>query len=105
MSCLLTPAGADFLTGDAIWRDQLAMTSTFRTLYSAPTVLAAWNELSTQKPTGWKLCEGTATILRFSSASAAVECRFEFETAGGVIPSKCSGFLRRVCAQSGRELG
>lgn len=75
---------ADDFTEDALWRDILAFTNTWRTLSSAETIACAFAHLSTvKKPSNFApdttVC-GPATILRLGSTVSWVDIPFTFST-------------------------
>lgn len=73
--------GENHFLQDAIWRDNFAMTGTFRTFYSAKSIAAAWRNTSiTHKPTAFAF-HGKPQLTRTPGA-AWVELMFTYETRG-----------------------
>jgi len=84
----------DTFTDDALWRDQLAMCGTFRTIYGGQRIRSAWREIAEErKPVNFKLVENSAKVTWIGATNSYVEGMFEFETSGGELPSTCSGFV------------
>ena len=92
----LESLNADDMTQDALWRDSLALTGTFRTFYSAAVIQAAWKDrASRHHPVGFTLNPHSPRIARHGPKTSWVEASFVFETQGP-LPTKCSGFLSLV---------
>ncbi|KAA6408835.1 MAG: dimethylaniline monooxygenase (N-oxide forming) [Lasallia pustulata] len=92
----LESLNADDMTHDALWRDSLALTGTFRTFYSAAVIQAAWKDRASRNhPVGFTLNPHSARIARHGPKTSWVEASFVFETQGP-LPTKCSGFLSLV---------
>ena len=92
----LSPLSLDHFTPDAIWRDSVALTGTFRTFYSAATITQAWNDrcLSRQAQ-GFQLTPEAARAVRPAPCLGWIEVPFTFETET-VPAATCSGFLSLV---------
>lgn len=92
---LLDLTAAD-LTDNAIWRDSLALTGTFRTFFSGELVANTWRHLC-KKSTIQELSitAGSAQILRFGPEACWLQASFSFRTQG-TFPSVCSGTLGLV---------
>jgi hypothetical protein len=88
----LLDLNVDALAENAIWRDQLALTGTFRTFYSPELVAKTWRHLCKQSTiSNLAITAGTSQILRFGS-NAWLQASFTFTTSGG-CPAKCSGTI------------
>src|ERR1700761_5382027 len=60
----LSTLGIESLTSDAVWRDSLALTGTFRTFNTATKLLKAWKATSeTHVPVGFTMKPKTAKIV------------------------------------------
>lgn len=67
---------------EAVWRDVLAFTNTYRTFHSGRRIFAAWNKLfARQQPTNFKVKPNTTRKMQLSTFGF-VTTRFTFETAG-----------------------
>lgn len=89
-------SAADF-TEEAVWRDSLALTGTFRTFNTRTSVFQAWRETSEEHtPVDFQMVPGTARIFRVGSSSSWIDARFTFRTTTGVPRVTCSGFLSIV---------
>jgi len=83
------------LTENAIWRDHLALSGTFRTIFSRDLV-KTWRYLSDKaKVTDLKITPGTCTVLRFGPKACWLQANFSFTTSGA-CPATCSGSLGLV---------
>lgn len=84
----------DTFTDGALWRDQLAMCGTFRTIYGGKRIRSAWKAIADErKPVDFRLVEGSAKVSWIGPTNSYVEGMFEFETSRGELPSTCSGFV------------
>ena len=84
----------DTFTDDALWRDQLAMCGTFRTIYRGKSIRSAWKEIADErKPVNFKIVGGSAKVTWIGATNSYVEGMFEFETSSADLPSTCSGFV------------
>jgi hypothetical protein len=82
----------DVLAENAIWRDHLALTGTFRTIYTPELVARTWRLLSKQSGVAnLAVTSGTSRVLRFGP-SAWVQASFSFNTSG-TCPAACSGTI------------
>lgn len=86
------------LKPDALWRDLFCLTGTARTLSSAPTILAAWTELTSKyNPHSFKLAdENPVRVVKPSPATSWIEARFEFRITDDGMPRSCDGIMRIV---------
>ena len=84
------------LTENAIWRDLMALSGTFRTIHSRDLVAKTWRHLSGRANiTDLKVTPGTCTILRFGPKACWLQANFTFKTSGA-CPATCSGSLGLV---------
>lgn len=87
---------ADSLTDNAIWRDTLALTGTFRTFHTPEKVAKAWRYLcKTSTIRDLAITAGTSQVLRFGPKACWLQASFSFTT-DGACPSTCSGSLGLV---------
>lgn len=88
-------------TQDAIWRDSLALTGTFRTFYGAGNIAHAWYETSSlRSPVDFKFAPTSAHISRHGPY-AWIDVGFQFETAGSVPHTSCVGSISIVPTAEG----
>lgn len=86
----LLDLSTDALAENAIWRDSLALTGTFRTFHTQEQVSKTWRYLCKKSNiTKLAVTPGTCDILRFGP-SAWLQASFSFTT-GGACPATCSG--------------
>jgi cation diffusion facilitator CzcD-associated flavoprotein CzcO len=84
------------LAGNAIWRDHMALSGTFRTFHSRDLVAKTWQHLSSRaKISDLEVTPRTSTILRFGPKACWLQANFSFKT-GGACPATCSGSLGLV---------
>lgn len=89
------------LASNAIWRDSLAFTGTFRTFFSPETVVKHWRVLAAeQRPCKLFAVPDSGRVARFGPKTSWVESDFIFETQGA-LPARCSGKIGLV-PQDGR---
>lgn len=87
---------ATHLAQNAIWRDLLALTGTFRTFYDPDVVAKTWRYLcKTSTIQNLAVTPGTAQVLRFGPKACWLQVGITFDT-DGVCPAKCSGSLGLV---------
>lgn len=80
------------LAGNAIWRDHMALTGTFRTFHTPELVAKTWRHLCKQSGiSNLAVTAGTSQVLRFGP-SAWLQASFSFRTSGA-CPATCSGTL------------
>lgn len=81
------------LAGNAIWRDSLAFTGTFRTFYGCEKVLSSWEELSNRpRPDEFQIEAGSSMVLRLGPDTSWIQASFSFQTYGDQ-PGRCSGTI------------
>jgi cation diffusion facilitator CzcD-associated flavoprotein CzcO len=86
---------ANVLAKNAIWRDHMALTGTFRTFHTPELVARTWRLLCKQSGIGnLAVTAGTSQVLRFGP-SAWVQASFSFDTRG-TCPAACSGTVGLV---------
>ena len=84
------------LASNAIWRDSLAFTNTFRTFFSPESVSRHWRTLAAQRqPRKLFANPSSPRVARFGPTTSWVESDFTFETQG-CLPARCSGKLGLV---------
>jgi cation diffusion facilitator CzcD-associated flavoprotein CzcO len=87
------------LLDDALWRDKLALTGTYRTLAGASIIASAWKKLyETYQQGNFRLVPDSSNIGRLGPHIAWINARVTF-TVAGPLPATCSGTLRLVPAQ------
>ncbi|PWY78038.1 flavin-containing monooxygenase [Aspergillus sclerotioniger CBS 115572] len=92
----LSRLSLDHVTPDAIWRDSVALTGTFRTFYSAATITKAWNDRClARQAQGFQLTPEAARAVRPAPCLGWIEVPFTFEIEA-VPAATCSGFLSLV---------
>lgn len=85
---------SDDLDENAIWRDMLALTGTFRTFFSQTLVYEAWSELcQLRKPKNIHVNGDQARIVQINSEHSWIDIPFTFETTATDPLVECSGFL------------
>ncbi|EKG18865.1 Aromatic-ring hydroxylase-like protein [Macrophomina phaseolina MS6] len=89
---------ASALKDDAIWRDQVALTGTYRTFYGSQNVQLAWGELTdANRPQGFALITGSSLVVRPSPELHWVQAMFVFKLSPeGRKQKYCSGFVRII---------
>ncbi|OAL37634.1 hypothetical protein AYO20_03141 [Fonsecaea nubica] len=94
----LLSLSVDDVTESVIWRDLLALTGTFRTFYSAPSVTEAWTNTFGRhgQVDDLQLTPGTAKVFRVLDASSWIDAQFTFRASQGGLPLRCSGFISLV---------
>jgi cation diffusion facilitator CzcD-associated flavoprotein CzcO len=86
---------ADVLAENAIWRDHMALTGTFRTFHTPELVAKTWRFLCKRSGiANLAVMPGTAQVLRFGP-SAWVQASFSFDTSG-TFAAACSGTIGLV---------
>ncbi len=87
----------DVLTPEAIWRDILALTGTFRTFFGSRQVASIWKRLSTlHRPSKFSLVPKSSRIIRLGPDVCWIQAMYSFETEGhpeGHPGLNCSGFI------------
>lgn len=87
---------ADDLTENAIWRDTLALTGTFRTFHSSEAVKKTWRYLCKRANiTDIAVTPSTTHVLRFGPKVSWLQASFSFNTKGS-FPATCSGSIGLV---------
>ncbi|KAK5136113.1 hypothetical protein LTR08_004164 [Meristemomyces frigidus] len=90
----LTP---EDLTDNALWRDLLSFTGTYRTFYSGSTVLATLQRLSSQKRRGsFRLRGGDPRIARSLGDISWIDIDLSFDTEADGIVAHCEGTVSVV---------
>lgn len=93
---------SEHLTQDAVWRDSLALTGTFRTFSSAHVLLKAWKATSaTHGPVEFAIRPNTARIVRVGPDSSWVDAAFTFKNTAVQPQQTCSGFISLVPTSNG----
>ncbi|GME33657.1 Aromatic-ring hydroxylase-like protein [Neofusicoccum parvum] len=89
---------ASVLTDDAMLRDQVALTGTYRTFYGSRTVELAWKELAAaNRPQGFSMITGSSHVIRAGPALHWIDARFTVSLQPENKRQKdCSGFVRVV---------
>ncbi|PYI00380.1 flavin-containing monooxygenase [Aspergillus sclerotiicarbonarius CBS 121057] len=91
-----SPLSLDHFMSDALWRDSVALTGTFRTFYSAATIIEAWNSRClARQAQGFQLAPEAARAVRPAPCLGWIEVPFTFETES-LPAATCSGFLSLV---------
>lgn len=89
------------LTENAIWRDHMALSGTFRTFHSRDLVAKTWRHLTGRaKIADLEVTPQTSTILRFGPKACWLQANFSFKTSSGACPARCSGSLGLVPHES-----
>ncbi|GLA24772.1 flavin-containing monooxygenase [Aspergillus phoenicis ATCC 13157] len=92
----LSSLSLEHFTPDALWRDTFALTGTLRTLYSAATVIRAWNDRYRSRQAGkFQLSPDASRVVCPAAGIGWIEVPFTFETAS-MSASTCSGFVSLV---------
>ncbi|PYH87872.1 hypothetical protein BO71DRAFT_436300 [Aspergillus ellipticus CBS 707.79] len=87
--------GSDDVTSDAVWRDSVALTGTFRTFYSGA-VAVAWTERCLARQAhAFQLNPGAARVVRPAAGLGWIEVPFTFETKAAPTAT-CSGWVSLV---------
>ncbi|OAG42985.1 hypothetical protein AYO21_02936 [Fonsecaea monophora] len=94
----LLSLSVDHVTDSVIWRDLLALTGTFRTFYSAPSVTEAWTNTFGRhgQVDDLQLTPGTAKVFSVLDASSWIDAQFTFHASPGGLQLRCSGFISLV---------
>ncbi|KAK7706927.1 hypothetical protein SLS57_009441 [Botryosphaeria dothidea] len=87
---------ASVLKDDAMLRDQVALTGTYRTFYGSRTVELAWKELTAaSKPQGFSMIPGSSHIVRMGPELQWIEAMIVFTLCPeGKRQRNCSGFVK-----------
>jgi hypothetical protein len=98
----LNSLSTEILTPDAMWRDCLAMTGTFRTFFGSQRVASAWKELfKRHRPSGLSLIPKTSHITHFGPDVCWIHALYTFETEG--YPAlTCSGIIGIIPDENNR---
>lgn len=93
----------DGLTDYAIWRDFIAFTGTYRTIYSASRVYDALTKLSSEKQRSvFRLGDGTPRRAASLSDSAWVDVDILFSVQTGRLVGQCAGTVSLVPCPDGK---
>lgn len=81
------------LADNAIWRDSLAFTGTFRTFFGPQKILRTWKELSNGlMPNDFQIDECSPFVMRLGPETSWIQATFSFNTRGS-MPCRCSGTI------------
>ena len=98
----LNDLSPDHLTDNAIWRDLLSFTGTYRTFYSRPTVLTTLQKLSQRKQRSDVRARGSEPRVAESLDISWVDVDLTFETEEDGIAGRCEGTVSVVCCEDGK---
>lgn len=99
----LAALDAEKLTSDAVWRDCLALTGTFRTFYSANSVLKAWKTTcASHGSSKFSMIPSTARLIRVGPETAWVDAAFTFKNFDTQPQQMCSGFISLIPGSDGK---
>ena len=99
----LSEIGEDFFTPDCLWRDQISLSETFRTIYGDKRARATWVYLAKlRKPTKFDYIDKSAVITELGGNDERfILAAFTFETQSHGLPASHMGFLNIVPGPQG----
>lgn len=94
----------DYLTANAIWRDLLAFTGTYRTIHSGQSVLATLQKLGQEKDrSAYSLKDTERRIAKSLDDVSWVDVDISFSTESDGLVGRCDGVVSIVrCADDGK---
>jgi len=94
---VLSTLSREDLTNEAVWRDQLALTGSFRTFYGGNSVFEAWEATTARHhPVNFMLVPEVVRIVRVGAEHSWVDVKFTFETTASQPKLHCSGYLSLI---------
>ncbi|KAH8816732.1 hypothetical protein F5884DRAFT_842242 [Xylogone sp. PMI_703] len=97
----LSTLSREDLTNEALWRDQMALTGSFRTFYSGDKVFKAWQATTARHhPVDFKLVPAGVRVMRVGPEHAWIDAKFTFRITSQHAAS-CSGYVSLVQERNG----